>query len=361
MHVLINRDGFLKRVLIGMGHFLLFFTLLNGCASTAKSEDMAFGGWVTYWDFERGMSSLQKADTLLQDVYFFVAALDSQGTPFWVKEDLPFSVEIARIRTLGGVPWMTVVNDVHAGTEGSYVLKDSEVVHALLENHEKRKKHRQEIVRLAVEKGFLGVDIDYENLLAEDRDLFTLFIQELSEDLKKEGIQLSVTVQPKKGPSRGVGSGAADWAELCKTADRLQIMLYNLHNGKTDPGPMATLTWIQEIWRYARKECADEKIVPVLKVSGMLWGSDEVKGIHFQDAELLAREHGVEIQRHLDGQSPYFSYTVGEKRYTAYYEDSLSLREKVSLLKSLNCRRILFWSFGKQDPALLPDLQALSF
>lgn len=338
----------------------MFVVFLPGCASATKKEKIQFGAWVTYWDFEGGMSFAQKEEPLLRDIYFFAVALNPEGRPFLVKTDRPSKKSIAQIRSLNRKPWMTVVNDVHS-QDGSYLLKDADVIHIMLKDPEKRNTHRKEIVRLAVSEGFLGVDIDYENLLAEDKDLFTLFIRELSEDLKKEAIQLSVTVQPKKGPSRAVGPGAADWAELCRTVDRLQIMLYNLHNGKTDPGPMATLTWIEQVWRYAQKECGAEKLVPILKVSGMLWGPEGVKGIHFEEAMLLAQEHRSGIQRNPDGLSPYFQHSSGEKQHTVYFEDARSLGEKVSLLESLGCRRLLFWSLGKQDPALFSELQSLQF
>lgn len=338
-------------------HFVLviFLLLLPACA-TSGAKPMRLGAWVTYWDYKPGMASVQSAPSVLSDVYFFAVHLDPEGNPVFADPKIAYAQEAGRLKERRTLSWMTVVNDVRPPAGGAVALKDAQLVHHLLSDPGRRRLHREAIVALAADHGFGGVDVDYENLWAADRDLFSTFIGELAADLKMKGILLSVTVQPKLRESRSDGPGAADWAVLCKSVDRLQIMLYNLHSRKSGPGPMATPAWIKEILRYAETQCPRERVIPILKVSGMNWGGPDVEGIQYDRAVALAQAKRAEIVRDPNGNVPYFTYTEGESRHTVYYEDAASLMEKVAALNALGYREIVFWSLGRQDPEFLSRL-----
>ncbi|MFY9269251.1 MAG: glycosyl hydrolase family 18 protein [Candidatus Manganitrophaceae bacterium] len=335
---------------------LLILLFILSCTAAA-SGPIRFGAWVTYWDYPQGIDSVRRLSPSLEDVYFFVVHLDPEGKPVFVNPLIDYGAESDEIKRRRGVPWMTVVNDVKP-PGGTVALKDPQVSHHLLSDPDRQRRHREEIVALAMKHRFAGVDIDYENLRAADRDLFTVFIRELAADLKREGMLLSVTVQQKVRESRSNGPGAADWAELCRSADRMQIMLYNLHSGKSGPGPMATPAWIKEILRFAETKCPRERVVPILKVSGMDWGPSGAEGIQYDRAVALARMYEAEIDRDPNGKTPYFSYTKEGERHTVFYEDAVSLLEKVSTLHALGYERIIFWSLGRQDPELFSRLTA---
>ncbi len=333
---------------------------LVSCTGSDTSGRIRPGGWITYWDFAQGMDMISRQPAILNDVFFFVVHLDIDGTPVLVNPDLSYAQAINKVKANKGFPWMTVVNDVKSANGDKTILKDPQVIHQILTSSKQRESHRKQIVHLAVTYGFSGVDIDYENLWAADRDLFTMFIRELAIDLRENGILLSVTVQPKLQESLSDGPGAADWANLCQAADRLQIMLYNLHSNKTSPGPMATPRWITAILHFAKKRCNPERIVPILKVSGMNWGPNGVEGIQYDQAVALAQQYGAQIRRDSEGNVPYFLYNVNGKQYTVYYEDIHSLKEKISVLRSLGYGSVVFWSLGRQDPALLSFLVTLT-
>lgn len=321
--------------------------LLLSC--TARGP-LRVGGWVTYWDFGSGMALVDRRPAALHDVFFFVAHLDTDGRPVLVNPGLPIEPAIARVKSAGGRPWLTIVNDV--ASDQGVTLKDPRIVHDLLADDDRRAAHRAAVMALAARYGVAGVDIDYENLWARDRAAFTAFIRELSADARRRGVLLSVTVQPKLGERGSDGPGAADWGALCASADRLQIMLYNLHSRSTGPGPMATGRWITGVLGYANSQCDPERVVPVIKVSGMRWTEDSVEGVQYDQATALARQHGAAIARDADDQVPHFSYRADGQLHTVYYEDAVSVREKLSLIRSLGYRSVVLWSLGRQDPAL---------
>jgi len=338
----------------------LWILLLISCTSSGGSRQIHLGGWITYWDFARGMEVINHQPTHLKDVFFFAVHLDSDGSPLLVKPDLDYGQAVALVKSKNAIPWMTVVNDVKSEEEGRIKLKDPQIIHDIFVDAHRRQVHRQQIAQLAITHGFLGVDIDYENLRSADRELFTTFIRELATELRQNKILLSITVQPKLRETLADGPGAADWGQLCQETDRVQIMLYNLHSRKTGPGPMATPSWIKAILRFAKNQCGPQQIVPVLKVSGMQWSPRGTEDIQFDQAIALAQQHHASILRDYSGEVPYFTYQIDQQKHTVYYEDAFSLQEKISVLQSLGFGSVVFWSLGSQDPALLPKLATQS-
>lgn len=322
------------------------------------SPRIQFGGWVTYWDFKRGMENSHQGKTVYRDIFLFSAQLNADGTPFVVNsKTIDYRSAIDQLKTSGVKTWMTFVNDVRNRDAKQSILKDPQLVHTILKDKTLRLKHRREIIDLALKYGVSGVDIDYENLLPEDRAYFSRFIAELSADLKKLNLSLSITVQPKTLNRPALKNSAMDWSEVCRHADRLQIMLYNLHGKKTAPGPLATIDWISDVLGYAKNQCKQESIVPILKVSGMHWKPNKVTAIHYGQVIALKNKHKSLLKRDKTSQVPFFSYKINGDSGVVYFEDATSLKIKIYQIHSLGFNKIVFWSLGRQDPQLASELK----
>lgn len=324
----------------------------------ANSQHIRFGGWVTYWDFNRGMNTAHQGKGIYGDIFLFSTQLDVDGTPIMVNSNaIDYHSAIDQLKASGFQTWMTFVNDVKSIDDDKSILKDPQMVHHILEDNTLRLRHRRNIIELALKYGVSGVDIDYENLLPEDRVHFSRFISELSNELKKRNLSLSVTVQPKTRDRPTLKNGAMDWSEICRHANRLQIMLYNLHNQKTRPGPVATQDWISSVLNYAKTKCDAKTIVPILKVSGMHWGPTKNEAIQYSRAMSLKSRHGAKLERETSGQVPFFSYPSNNKKGIIYFEDARSLKMKIKRIKTLGFKNIVFWSLGRQDPELTSQLK----
>jgi spore germination protein YaaH len=335
--------------------WVLAFLMAAAAVPASKAPSLRLGAWITYWDLERGLARLATpAGRDVRDVYLFSAALESDGGVILLVEEDSTAALVSRLEDRGSRVWLTIVNDVHpAATEARAVLKDPAVVHRVLSDERRSARHRQEILALARKLGVSGVDIDYEGLDAADRDLFTSFIASLSETLKKEGILLSVTAQPKTRESRSAGPGALDWRALCAHVDRLQIMLYNLHSARTGPGPMADSAFVSSVLRFGLSECPHSRIVPVLKISGMEWSKSGVRGVQYDECMELARRTGVTVGRDEENQVPFFTYLSSDGLATVYFEDSASIGVKRDLIGEMGFENIVLWSLGREDPEIL--------
>ncbi|HNX95218.1 MAG TPA: glycosyl hydrolase family 18 protein [Holophaga sp.] len=323
---------------------LVFLMLTSGACAWTKE----LGGWVTYWNQEAGLRSTQSGQETLSNVFLFALEWNAAGNPVPCRAKKDWKQVVKELHQRKLKVWLTVVND-HPKTDGKMALKDPDLTHDILTDSSRQKQHITQLLNHCKEMGVDGLDVDYENLNYSDRDAFSAFIQNLAKQVHKQGLQLSVTVQPKQRELRSSGAGAMDWSALGQTVDRLQIMLYNLHNAKTSPGPVCTLSWCESVLAFAESQCPKTKVIPALKVSGYEWGS-QAREITF--AELTEARKSGSLGRDEDGQAPNLIYTKDNKQLVAYYEDAVSLNAKICALQAKGFSHIVLWSLGTEDPAL---------
>lgn len=76
-------------------------------------------------------------------------------------------------------------------------------------------------------KNFRGVDVDFEYIKAEDRDLFTSFVARLTRELNVYGYWVSVALAPKtSSDQKGLLYEGKDYAGLGAAANSCLIMTY---------------------------------------------------------------------------------------------------------------------------------------
>lgn len=77
------------------------------------------------------------------------------------------------------------------------------------------------------QKGYQGVDIDFEYILPEDRDAFTAFVAETRAAANAEGYTLSVALAPKISDTQtGLLYEGKDYEGLGRAADSVLLMTY---------------------------------------------------------------------------------------------------------------------------------------
>lgn len=319
---------------------------------------LGLGGWVVPWQREAGLASVERAGGSIDDVFLFAARLDSDGRPVLDGDQATWAEAVRRAHSQHARAWLTVVND-RVTPEGPAVLKDADAVHRIVADAGARARHVAAIAALAGSLSIDGIDIDYESLPVDDRDLFSVFVDELATALRPRGVAVSVTVQPKRGDTRARGPGAMDWPRLCRTADRLQIMLYNEHNASTEPGPIAGLDWIGEVVDYGLGSCPVAKLVPVLKVSGMDWGPGRAEWRSFQEVAATLAATGARVRRERGSRVPWLVYQGPDGRHVVYFEDARSLEAKAAKLAARGFAGVVLWSLGSEDPDSIPRVSGV--
>ncbi len=151
-----------------------FLCFLACCAvvSSLSENGMRFGGWITYWDFDRGCTVVRTPRSPLEEVLLFAVHLDPSGTPIFARQEIDHRRAVRDLRERGYRVWMSVVNEIQEEGGGKAPQRSGA--------HPSDSAGSVAASAACFEDGFTGVDIDYENLHAEDRDSFTTFIRDLA-------------------------------------------------------------------------------------------------------------------------------------------------------------------------------------
>ena len=218
------------------------------------------------------------------------------------------------------------------------------------------------IVKLAVDGGFDGINIDFESLamtgdLQSDRNAVTEFMQQLSEQTRAAHLSLAMSV-----PAKSADDPTDDWsypydlAALGKVLDYLQYMTYDQHGPWSEPGPVSGYDWVKETVAFAASQTDPSKILIGLPAYGYDWTvqsdtSDE-SCESFEWTDISARTSATDAVNSWDATtlSPSVTYTGDDgRKHTAWFENSESVRAKMTLVAKYELGGMSVWSLGKED------------
>ena len=140
---------------------------------------------------------------------------------------------------------------------------DGKLMHNILENETARKRSIEMMLQLAEENKFDGWQFDIENLLIEDREMFTKYYTETAKALHEKGLQLSAAVVHQlsalPGPDSYHNFLFEDWRAgydlkaMAEVGDFLSVMTYSQHTRRTPPGPVAGYDWVEDVIKFFLK------------------------------------------------------------------------------------------------------------
>jgi len=203
---------------------------------------------------------------------------------------------------------------------------------------------------------FDGVDIDFEALQfsssesdkAKIRILYPVFLIELRERLHSSGKTLSVSVGARTSVT-DPNWNVFDYQSLGLVADKIKIMAYDLHNSKSNPGPVSSKTWINNILNYALSVVSPEKITVGLPSYAYLYSSDDkVKVITGNSFESFLLKHPGSSVRDTDSELMHHTFSSSGVNYDFYYPDAQFFKSVSSLLKERNITSVAIWSVGNE-------------
>lgn len=210
----------------------------------------------------------------------------------------------------------------------------------------------QNLVYLMQEKGYRGVDIDFEYILADDRDAFTAFVWQVAETMRANGYHTSVALAPKTSADQvGLLYEGKDYAALGEAADSVLLMTYEWGYTYGPPMAVAPINQVRKVVEYAVTEIPRGKIDLGIPNYGYDWPLPFERGVtkattigNVQAVQIAIRE-GAEIRFDELAQSPYFLYRDAESKteHEVWFEDVRSLQEKFNLIKEFELRGCGYW------------------
>jgi spore germination protein YaaH len=214
------------------------------------------------------------------------------------------------------------------------------------------------IVALVDKENYAGIDIDYEQLHAGDRQAFSTYVTPLAAALHAHGKVLSVAVFAKTTAAGYSGQNVAeDYAVIGRAADQVRVMGYDYHWNSSPAGPIAPIGWIRSVLGYARTQIPPSKIILGVPLYGYDWVGDHGTDLTWQQAVQLATAHGVAVQYDSTSQAPWFSYTDSSGRtHQVWFENPQSSAAKFAVAKEAGIGGIFLWMYGNESPATWPQL-----
>lgn len=235
---------------------------------------------------------------------------------------------------------------------------DKTAVETLLASAAAREAQAETITQLVIAQAFDGVDIDYENISTAQQANFTAYLTTLANKLHAIGKKLSVCVYGKVGAGdTWDGAGGNDYPAIGRIADSVKIMGYDFHWSTSDAGPIAPLTWLDQVATYAEATMPAKKIFMGLPSYGYDWIGKNGTDIGYLQAMATAATANATITHDVNGEA---TYTYSGR--TVYFQDAVSFKTKLDMLrqKHSNMGGISLWAAGQEDPNIWPIVRSAS-
>lgn len=282
-------------------------------------------------------------------------------SPWVLNETLPYLEEMSvfsygfteegeLIPPILPVEWM--INDaLYKGVHPVLTLtpfgKDGQfnnyLIHRMLINEQSRNNLISNIVETILRMGYEGVNIDFEFILLEDRDIFTQFVGEVTNAVNELGYQVTVDLAPKtSGTQTGLLYEGKDYMGLGNASNRTFIMTYEWGYTYGPAMAVAPIDKVRQVLEYAITQIPGEKISMGIPNYGYdftqpyIRGESKAKTIGNIEAVNIAINNNSKIMFDEVSKTPFFSYVENNITHEVWFEDARSILEKYKLIKEYN-------------------------
>lgn len=234
------------------------------------------------------------------------------------------------------------------GPDGRF---SNSLIHVLVTSEEVITNLIENLKIVMEEKGFVAVDVDFEYILAEDRDFFTAFVRRLGEELRPLGYQVFVALAPKTSSTQpGLLYEGKDYPALGEAADAVLVMTYEWGYTYGPPMAVSPLNQVRRVVEYAVTEIVPDKILLGIPNYGYDWPLPYIRGetaartIGNVEAVQIARDNNAVIEFDEIAQSPFFNYNSNGIEHVVWFEDVRSLDAKFNLIEEFGLRGAGYWT-----------------
>lgn len=308
----------------------------------------------TYQPKDDAVRSIHQVGYLLTYLTPFAYHITENGTLDPIDDQSIVSAAFAQ----DVVPMMSITN--FSATETG-----TNLAHAVLGTPAYRENLLSDVIRIMREKGYRGLNIDFENVLPADRGLYNQFLQQAVNRLHPLGHFVSTALAPKTTASQaGLLYEAHDYEAHGRIADFVVLMTYEWGYRLGPPQAISPIYQMRRVVEYALSVMPAEKIFLGFQIYARDWILPHVQGQEaetFSPKEAIERavKYGAEIHYDPTAQSPFYRYIDGQSRlHEVWFEDARSAQAKFEIVKHYNLRGISYWALGYPYPqnwALLED------
>lgn len=240
-------------------------------------------------------------------------------------------------------------SNAEAATEGGLAVTSN-----IMNNYEKRQKLIENIVNVCAKYELDGINIDFENMKQEDKDMFSRFIIELTPRLKEMGLVTSVDVTAPDGGE--TWSLCFDRHVIGDVADYIVFMAYDQYGvSSTKAGTTAGYDWVKlSLNKFLKtEEIESDKIILAVPFYTRVWTTNDggkvtSNTVTMKNIDKVIPE-GIEKKWDNDLKQNYVEYTEDGNKKQIWIEDIDSLKAKLSLITENNLAGVGSWQKGMES------------
>ena len=303
-------------------------------------REITLGGYAYPWIEQ---SILEEITPFLTEISVFSYGFTEEGE--LVPPQEPGERRILEMAALQNVVPALVLTPL--GADGHF---NNHLVTAAVQDMEVQQRLIRAVWAAVQEKGYRVVNVDFEYVLAEDRQAFADFVRRLRILLNLYGIRVTVALAPKTSDSQpGLLYEGMDYAALGEAANGVFLMTYEWGYTYGVNMPVAPIDQVRRVAEYALTRIPREKIILGIPNYGYDWplpyvrGTTKAQSIGYTDAIRLAVDHGVPIHYDETAQSPWFRYWQYGIQHEVWFEDIRSLKAKFDLMDELGLPGAGYW------------------
>lgn len=228
------------------------------------------------------------------------------------------------------------------------------VTSEIMNDYNKRQKLIDEIVDYCVKYKLDGINVDFENMKQEDKDMYSRFIIELTPRLKDMGMVVSVDVTAPDGSE--TWSMCFDRHVIGDVADYIVFMAYDQYGTSSDKsGTTAGYDWVNvSLNKFLKtEEIKNDKIILAIPLYTRLWTEDSSGKVVKQTTVSIKNvdkiiPSDVKKQWNDNLKQYYVEYKDGSYTKKMWIEDKESLKAKISLINNNNLGGVASWEKGME-------------
>lgn len=264
---------------------------------------------------------------------------------------------IVMSREYGAIPLLVLTSVTEQGIFSSEraarILADPNLRTALVES----------TVRTVREKGYGGVDVDFEYIPEENAGDYADFVAEMNAALEDRPV--FVALAPKySAEQEGLLYRGHDYKRLGAAADYAFLMTYEWGYTYGPPLPVSPINEVRRVIGYAVTGIPPEKLFVGIPNYGYDWklpyvrGETKARSLGNVEAVERAYERGAAIEYDEVAQSPFYTYYDRPETYDdatehiVWFENARSSEAMLRLVAEFGFEGAGVWSIMKYFPAL---------
>lgn len=331
--------------------FILMISSLLFCVSCMSFEESAtqnvsaktsqLSAWVVDWDYEKSYTEAVQMNQL-SSIQLFGLYFDHKNK-FYETEDFKHLKKRAfEDQTQQVSLYLTVINDRFL-PNGEAVQKDSAIVSTIVKTKKTRMAYIQQLVDMAVEQNYAGIEIDFEKVKDSDSHKLKLFYRDLYKKLQEHNKALRIVLEP---------STISKQKDYVKGPEYV-IMAYNLYGYHSGPGPKADYEFIEKLMKDSNH--IPGKVTVAFATGGFDWSQGEITGITEQEAINRTGKH--KVTRDAKSGALHFTYKDEyNNKHEIWYADEETLKGWMLHAKQLEAVNIAIWRTGGLSESTLKNI-----